>query len=611
MPAGAIPRKTLEQVLPLAILSLQAKKGRLTSLKKPAPPKNPLEWAQRYRRIDGHPFSLERFRPLEAIYTDPHPHLVIIKPAQRGVSEFAINYASFGLECGAEVWAPGLKDGINVAYIFPTVEALGDFSKERLSGLEDESYHLARLFGEHDDFNAVRFKQVGRSYLYLRGGWSTRALKSFPADMLILDEFDEMEPKAIALARRRMNASIIRREVDISTPTIPGYGIHAEYNKTDQRVYRQRHRCGAWVGYDFFTAVRVDNRPYSGSDGWQYFPPEQLARASITLHCPSCDGVVTEQERLAPGEWGPLEPSITHTRGYHVPWWPFPVVDLTRYAIAAVNTDPTELEQFYQSDLGLPHSAAGARVTIEALLALSSTLPNGRLPEDVKPQAVTLGADVGTRLHYRVSGLVDGVPTVLDMGSVREFSDLDELMERWNVRLAVLDSMPEQHGVADFCERWRGRAIAAGYPANAASLKSSMLGPNKDGQPHRDQIMATRHVQVNRTMAMDDVSAAVRSCQEVWPAEFTHDPEIQQHMIAPVRVTTVDASGQPKAAWVHTKPDHFFHACVYDRVARALVVAPAAASEAAPTLETYHASGGLHRRGISALYDSRRVGLLR
>lgn len=600
----AVNKKTLEQVLPLAILSLQAKKGK-TSLAKPAPPTNALEWARRYRRIDGQPFSLDRFRPLEAVYTDNHSHIVIIKPAQRGVSEFAVNFASFGLEHGADVWAPGLKDGINVAYIFPTIEALGDFSKERLSGLEDESYHLARMFGEHDDFNAVRFKQVGRSYLYLRGGWSTRALKSFPADLLILDEFDEIVAKAVALARRRMNASLIRRELDISTPTIPGYGIHAEYNKTDQRVYRQQHTCGQWVGFDFFTHVRVDGKPYGGSDGWQYFSPERIVAGSVVLHCPSCDAPVSEEQRLARGEWVALEPSITYARGYHIPWWAFPVVDLKRYALSAISTDPHEVEQFHQSDLGNAYSTSGARVTVEALLALSTSLPNGRLPEELRPTAVTMGVDVGSLLNYRVSGLLDGNLTVLDMGTVREFSDLDELMERWSIRLAVLDAMPEQRKVAEFCERWRGRALAAGYPANATSLKAAMIGPNKEGKPNRDLIMANRHVQINRTMAMDDVSAAVHRVDEVWPAKFTGDYEIQQQMIAPVRVLMVDDSGQPKASWVHTKPDHFFHACVYDRIARQLVAPAVAAAEAQPTSDTYHAAPTLTRRGVRSVYDAR------
>jgi hypothetical protein len=95
-----------------------------------------LEWAERYRRIDGQSFSLDRFAPLRAIYADEHPRIVVTKPSQRGVSEWAINYAIFALDRGAEVWASGQKTGLNVGYLFPTQAALSAFSKERISGLK-------------------------------------------------------------------------------------------------------------------------------------------------------------------------------------------------------------------------------------------------------------------------------------------------------------------------------------------------------------------------------------------------------------------------------------------------------------------------------------------
>jgi hypothetical protein len=64
-------------------------------------PTNPLEWAVLHRKLEGRAFSLDRHRPLRAIYADPHQHIAIIKPAQRGVSEYAINVTGFALDRGA------------------------------------------------------------------------------------------------------------------------------------------------------------------------------------------------------------------------------------------------------------------------------------------------------------------------------------------------------------------------------------------------------------------------------------------------------------------------------------------------------------------------------
>lgn len=539
---------------------------RLYALKKrreqqQAPPADVLAWAQRYRRIDGQPFSLARFEPLRAIYQDAHPHICIIKPAQRGVSELAVNYASFALDRGAAVWTHGEKDGLNVGYIFPTREALGDFSKERITGLVQESPHLAQLFSGDDDFNAITFKQVGRSYLYLRGGWSESSLLSFAADLLILDEFDRMDSKTVALAQRRMNASIVRRELDISTPTIPGQGIHAQYLRSDRHVYEQRHTCGEWVSFDFFRDVQVDGQPYTE---WRQWSAERIGTATVALACPVCGETLSTAERCAPGRWRAEAPEVTAIRGYWVPWWPFPVCDLTRLAITAISQDPSQIEELYRSDLGLPYEVGGSRITREQLAALSHELPNGLLP-DLSWHSTTMGVDVGSRFHYRVSSAgSDGHRYVRAMGSVISWDELDTLMGRYNVRLCVIDAFPEQHAARAFVDRHTGRAVTATYPT-ANALKGVMLAPDAV------KAVADGRVQINRTMAMDAVYAAVATARERWPAAIHNDPEVIEHMTAPVRVETQDAHGQPRADWVHTRPDHMFHSSVYDTVARALL----------------------------------------
>lgn len=525
-----------------------------------AAPTTVREWAERHRSIDDRPFSLDRFAPLTAIYDDDHPHICVIKPAQRGISEWAINYASFALDRGAAIWTNGEKDGLNVGYIFPTKTDLIDFSKERISGLVEETDYLRALYEDGDAFNAATFKQVGSSYLYLRGGWNARALKTFPADVIILDEYDEMDPKAPALARRRMNASLVRRELDISTPTIPGIGIHALYLQSDRRVYEQQHACGVWTSYDFFRDVRVDGRPY---DEWVRRPAELIRMSEVSLYCPSCSEPLTEAERCAVGQWRAEQPEVTGLRGYQIPWWPFPVVDLMTYAVTAVSQNPSDLTELYRSDLGQPYDAAGSRITEMMLGQLSHDLPGGVLPV-TSWEGTTMGVDPGARFHYRVSADDHhGRRCVLAMGSVSSWSELDGLMEQWRVRLCVVDAMPELHAAQEFAARHQGRVLRAFYP-QASAMSGQLFVVNEDKGV----------VQVNRTMAMDRVYANVATGKEHWPAAIHNDHEVIAHMKAPVRVLALDARGQEQASWVHTQPDHFYHASVYDVIAREAVPAP-------------------------------------
>ena len=200
----------------------------------------------------------------------------------------------------------------------------------------------------------------------------------------------------------------------------------------------------------------------------------------------------------------------------------------------------------------------------ELIWALSHELPNGLLP-DMPWRDTTLGVDVGSRFHYRVSSTgTDGHRYVRAMGSVESWTDLDVLMARYSVRLAVVDAFPEQHAARAFVDRHPGRAVTATYPTSNA-LKGVIFSPE------HQKAVADGRVSINRTMAMDAVSTLVGTAAERWPAAIHNDPEVVEHMTAPVRVAVLDAHGQPRADWVHTKPDHLFHASVYDAVARALL----------------------------------------
>src|ERR1044071_9504165 len=48
-------------------------------------------WSEAHRLRNGRPFTPERHKPLVAIYDDPHPEKVLLKPAQCGCSEYAVN----------------------------------------------------------------------------------------------------------------------------------------------------------------------------------------------------------------------------------------------------------------------------------------------------------------------------------------------------------------------------------------------------------------------------------------------------------------------------------------------------------------------------------------
>jgi phage terminase large subunit GpA-like protein len=520
---------------------------------------NPREWAETYRRIDDKPFTLERHRPLRQIYEDDHPWIVIMKPAQVGCSELAVTRTLHALDCGARWWGTD-KAGINVGYLFPTQTALRDFAKERFNGLLAESGHIAAMF---TGYNEVGFKQAGDSYLYIRGTFGGGAsLLSFPADVLILDEFDRMNPMSVAMAEKRLRASVVNRKLFLSTPTLPGQGIHGVYLQSDQHVWEVPcPHCGGWGEMDFFRDVVADGSHY---DEWQHWEREKLRRATFAVHCHLCNHPL---DRCAEGRWVAQNPDQEGIRGYHVPSLAFPMVRLSELALHATSDDPNEVEEFYRSDLGIPFERNGATITEAMLLQLAASLPGGALPSGPW-SSVTMGVDVGARFHYRISATgPERARYVLTMGACRTWEELSELMERYRVRRCVIDAQPELHATQAWAAKHKGRVLRAFYPSTLKGDLYREKAPETDASGR--EVGGSAVVQINRTMAMDLVYAVIAGgTEERWPLSVINSPEVLSHLQAPVRVTTTDAYGQPTAVWTHTSPDHLYHATVYDVIAQ-------------------------------------------
>jgi hypothetical protein len=539
---------------------------------------SPLAWAEAYRRIDDQPFSLDYdpelrkgYEPLRQIYDDDHPFIVVMKPAQVGVSEMAITRALHSLDVGAHYWNTS-NDGLNVGYLFPTQDALYDFSKERISGLKDESDHLSNFFSDFDD---VGFKKAGHSYFYIRGAWSTKALKSFKADDLIFDEYDEMLPKAAALAEKRLRHSQVKRQLRLSTPTNPNYGIHALYLISDKMEWEVLcSQCGEWNTLDFFRDVKVDDADY---DDWQSWESERVYTSEVHVECPSCREPLTDADRFGPGRWVARAPEVTRIRGYHVPALSFPSVSLLNLCLAAISTDPEQVIEFYRSDLGLPYEPQGSRITQDMLKKLSSDLEGGKLPVATWT-GTTMGVDVGARYHFRISSTgPDRKRYVRAMGSVKTWEELDQLMDEYKVRHVVVDAMPELHGAEAWSDKHKGKVTRAFYK----ELKGELfrLPASEEKAMHGLKVTTPRELRkdtvlIDRTMAMDTIYNIVATGKEAWPALIHNESEVVTHMTAPVRVITTDKNGQPQASWVHTKPDHLFHACVYDLIAQRVLPKP-------------------------------------
>jgi len=533
-------------------------------------PKGPLEWAEMHRNIGGQGFSLELYPCLKQIYNDHHEFKIVQKPAQVGVSEFLLNSALHAMDGGYRYY--GLKrKKLNVGYIFPTTDAVQEFSKERIAaGILEENEYLGNLVkGQEMGRSGMRlhstlqFYRVGKSILHMRGAQNpTVQLKSFPVDLLIVDELDEMSDRAVALAEKRLGASDLRYKIYASTPKYPGVGINYYYALSDQNIWElECPECGLWQEPDFFKNVYlVQEDELIAYDDWKAFGAPIVAKSHFVFACQRCQ---TEMDRIAEGRWTAKNPD-SRIRGYRFPGLVSPKKPLLEYALNSCKTRPADIQEFWNSDLGLPYAPKGGSLSLSDLMRCEQKGIT-EFRKFYHTYWSTMGIDVGAKLHVKVSTINEqGLWEIVLLAELDEFEQLDEIIKRYKVGAIVVDAYPETREAKRLENKYKGKVWLARYPS-APQLETARFGQLQDDDP-------TFYVDISRTEAMDEVQTSIIEGKEAWPESVRHHESFYAMMQAPVKVKTTkvrkDGSQETRYVYQETGPDHWYHAFVYEYVAR-------------------------------------------
>lgn len=480
------------------------------------------QWTLKRRMLGGKPFSLELYPYMKDVYADESQVQVFMKAAQMAVSELAINKALWALD----EW------GMDILYVLPTDDEGYDFSNGRLGPVIEESDYLQTLF---TDVANVQHKRAGEQNMYIRGSQKRSRLKSVPIDFLILDEFDEMVQKNLPVARRRLDASPWKWELDISTPTVPEFGVHLRWLESDQHEWTvQCPSCNHWQIPDWPANINLEVIPA------QYW-------------CAKCH---TSTESFIPwkGLWVPQNPQGT-LRGRCITQLLNPNKTAQHMAQdwKTAENDPSAEQEFWNQGLGKPHVSKGGAIDDDMLLACRDPAYS-QMPSTGR--RCTMGVDVGKVLHVRVSTRELQRKRAVYVGTVPDFKDLDPLMQRYDVSCCVIDSAPESRLSMEFCQRFAGRAFAADYTIKD---KAEMVRWDTD----------KRMAHINRTVAMDRVMARVQTRALILHAHAQTIPDYFVQMKAPKRILETDKkTGKQVYRYVEgTRADHFAHAELYDEVA--------------------------------------------
>lgn len=518
------------------------------------PPMPLLSWAKMYRRflVPDRVFDLESHPYLTELYRDDPIEAVFCKGGQLGLSELLISYA---------IWSCD-EQNATVLYVFPTDTAVSDFSSARLGPAIEASEYLSGIVVEGNASSGrrgadrVTLKRVRNRFLYFRGAkvgkdGNAPQLKSIDADVLILDELDEMDDRAPSIARKRLGHSRLARVRAASTPSYAGFGVHAAYMESDQRRYFMPCvRCG----HRQYLTINHVVTEFDNLDRPTEWHGKDEARAFA-----ACEKCGAEMNRRAAGEWVAAYPG-SDVVGYHIPKLIAPLSNLLEIVRNLQTVDETRRRETINQDLAEPYTPRGGALDDETLDACRRDYR----PGPVAGERCYAGIDVGAVLHMVIRGDRDtetGERPLRFAGAV-DWDEAGRLLRRYNVRTCVIDALPETTKAREFQAAFPRNTVWLAYYPNQA------LGSKRDDWATWD--IREGIANLDRTRSLDEtfsrfVGAVDDGDQEVGQENILYAairslPDYHKHLRAPVRVLETDSRGQQVARYVEAGADHYAHA---------------------------------------------------
>lgn len=416
------------------------------------------KWAKHVNyTIDGNPFNLNKIPYAKAVYADDKATTYVFrKGSQVAMTSWALAKALHGAD----------ELGMRWIYFLPTDGEMDDFVHDRVQGVLENSKYLKSRVGSTDNTGLKKIGDNG-GLIYFRGLWTKRHAKSVPADGLIFDEVDEINPELIAFGEDRVLASRWQTKIYLSVPSFSDLGIDKLFKDSDQRFYLVKcSTCGEWANIDEDFPKNFIPIPESAK---KLFPVD-------ATHYRGCRNCGSELD-VNSGEWVAKRPKSPR-HGYHVsrliqdkcpPDFPNAATYLMDEHKRAQGSQ-VRISRFTIAFQGMPFDGEGARITEELLDSLELEGQGWQYTG----HGLFLGCDQGDMLDIGVYARIGDKLQLVYCENTQEWDRLDMLMERYHVVLAGVDGNPNRHNAKKFAAKWKKRAFIQDFTGDKIQDKVSM-----------------------------------------------------------------------------------------------------------------------------------------
>lgn len=482
---------------------------------------------------------------LEALYQDQSKEIGVMKPAQAGVSTWAINTETHDAR----------YQGINQIHTLPSAEDVKLFVQSKVNPIIKGNKSL-KDFVDKDNADSVGQKQMGRSFLFFKGTRGETSGIMVTSDRNWYDEYDRSNMANISnYASRQEGAASLREKRWISTPTIPDFGIHAIFLSGDQKYWR--FRCG---GCGHKQHMR-----------W----PQNVDYERRCYVCTKCGGELT-QAMIRKGAWEAKYPNRSRSTysitQMIVPWKT--CGDLIDEE-AKHDKEGTQ-DYFYNFNLGEPYLRADARMPASLILSnLTEAEPielNSACGVDV--QMNELYAIIGNEeAIYGIAKIPDSEEWVESGGTqgISKWDRLGELMEIYDIRQMVVDATYKPNDVLEFAEKHPGKVYMnwyndapKGQPIVRFSDEESFTATGKEKTLAEEmKVLTDRERMIDKTV--DNLRKGKR--RFAFAPQDRNLQELIKHMKTMYTRTVEKKNHTKKREWANTGKNDYVMALTYFEVA--------------------------------------------
>ncbi|WP_250153470.1 terminase gpA endonuclease subunit [Cedecea lapagei] len=378
---------------------------------KPPPKIKPSEWVEKHLVfpdgvLAGQPVKLFEFQK-EVIdqVTNPHVTKIVIQSAAQLLKTSVLHQAAFYLM---------VNRPDNMMVTAQTSKMMTKIKTSKWDKVIDQVPVLNDIIAPKNSKTLTNSNDqldlLNGASVYFGSMGTPTNLRSVTTKYIFLDEVSSAETtdegNPIVLAEQRTTVFPDRKILISSTPTVPNDLIAQQYELSDQRrFFVPCPHCGE------FHTLEWENIKFD----WMIVANGTRRKAdpsTAKLHCPKCDGVITDSQRIGmikKGYWQATNPDVTDVVGYQVSRIYSPLATIkkivTDFSDAHYNFD---LMSFWNNTLGCTYEdEMNKQIEIPLLENLrDETISIKTIPDDVV--GIFMGIDQQlSRLECTTIGITD------------------------------------------------------------------------------------------------------------------------------------------------------------------------------------------------------------